>query len=58
MGNGGHQALSWGVRGAPLALSFQSEERASFPEGKELEKGGFLSVLYLPGSCMLEGLEM
>lgn len=47
-----------GVGGTPFALSFQSEERASFSEGKEVEKGGFLSVLYLPGSCMLEGLEM
>lgn len=49
--------VGWGG-GRSIALSFQLEERASFPEGKEVEEGGFLSMLHLPGSCMPEGLEV
>lgn len=47
MESGGH-CLVWGLYCPSL----------SFPEGKEVEEGGFLPMLYLPGSCCLEGLEM
>lgn len=44
--------------GGSTAPAFQAEEKSSFPEGQEVEEGGFLSMLYLPGSCCWEGLEM
>lgn len=47
-----------GGGGRSIALSSQSEERASFPEGNEVEEGGFLSMVYLPGNCMLKSLAM
>lgn len=44
--------------GGSTAPAFQAEEKSSFPEGEEVEEGGFLSMLYLPGSCCWESLEM
>lgn len=52
------QGTLLGVGGTPLLYPFSRRRGLSFPQRKEVEKGGFLSMLYLPGSCMLEGLEM
>lgn len=43
---------------APLLYPFSRRRGLSFPEGTEGEEGGFLSMLHLPGSCILEGLGM
>lgn len=55
---GTRHCLGGGGGGCYIALSSQSEERASFPEGNEVEEGGFLSMVYLPGNCMLKSLAM